>query len=51
MSIYLSMSNARVGSPEWDFIGLTNFRRLFDDPVFWQTAHNSFVFTFESEAI
>jgi multiple sugar transport system permease protein len=51
MSIYLSMSNARVGSPEWQFVGLTNFRRLFADPVFWQTVRNSFVFTFGSEAI
>ena len=51
MSIYLSLSNARVGSPEWHFIGLTNFQRIFEDPVFWQTVRNSFIFTFGSEAI
>lgn len=51
MSMYLSVSNARVGSPEWHFVGLTNYRRLFADPVFWQTVRNSFVFTFGSEAI
>jgi multiple sugar transport system permease protein len=51
MSVYLSLSNARVGSPEWSFVGLTNFRRLFADPTFWQTVRNSFVFTFGSEAI
>ena len=51
MSIYLSFSSARVGSPEWNFVGLTNFRRLFEDPVFWQTVRNSFVFTFGSEII
>src|SRR5262250_3651531 len=51
MSIYLSLSNARVGSPEWHFVGLTNYTRLFADPVFWQTVRNSFVFTFGSEAI
>jgi multiple sugar transport system permease protein len=51
MSIYLSLSNARVGSSEWHFIGLTNFQRIFEDPVFWQTVRNSFIFTFGSEAI
>ena len=51
MSIYLSVSNARVGSPEWHYVGLLNFQRLFADPVFWQTVQNSFVFTFGSEAI
>ena len=51
MSIYLSFSDARVGSPEWHFAGLTNFKRLFEDPVFWQTVRNSFVFTFGSEIV
>ena len=51
MSIYLSVSSARVGSPDWHYVGFTNFRRLFEDPVFWQTVRNSFVFTFGSELI
>ena len=51
MSLYLSVSNARVGSPEWHYVGLLNFQRIFADPVFWQTVRNSFVFTFASEAI
>jgi multiple sugar transport system permease protein len=51
MSVYLSMSSARVGSPEYHFTGLQNYRRLFADPTFWQTVRNSFVFTFGSEAI
>jgi multiple sugar transport system permease protein len=51
MSLYLSLSNARVGSPEWHFVGFTNFRRIFEDPTFWQTVRNSFIFTFGSEAI
>src|SRR5438067_13112428 len=49
MSIYLSLSSARVGSPDWHYVGLVNFRRLFEDPTFWQTVRNSFVFTFGSE--
>ena len=51
MSLYLSVSSARVGSPEWHFVGLLNFQRIFADPVFWQTVRNSFVFTFASELI
>ena len=51
MSIYLSLSSARVGSPDTHFVGLLNYRRLFEDPVFWQTVRNSFVFTFGSELI
>ena len=51
MSIFLSVSSARVGSPDWSYVGLLNFQRLFADPVFWQTVRNSFVFTFVSEAI
>src|SRR5215813_13130137 len=45
MSMYLSMSSARVGSPEHHFVGFINYRRLFEDPTFWQTVRNSFVFT------
>jgi multiple sugar transport system permease protein len=51
MSMYLSVSSARVGSPDSHFVGLVNYQRLFADPVFWQTVRNSFVFTFGSEAI
>ena len=51
MSIYLSLSDARVGNPVWSYVGFRNFERLFQDPVFWQTVRNSFVFTFGSEAI
>jgi multiple sugar transport system permease protein len=51
MSLYLSLSSARVGSPEWHFVGLTNYQRIFEDPTFWQTVRNSFIFTFGSEAI
>ena len=51
MSMYLSLSSARVGTPEMHFVGFQNYQRLFEDPVFWQTVRNSFVFTFGSEAI
>jgi len=51
MSMYLSVSSARVGSMDSHFVGFLNYERLFADPVFWQTVRNSFVFTFGSEAI
>ncbi len=51
MSLYLSVSNARVGSLHSHYVGAQNYTRLFADPVFWQTVRNSFVFTFGSEAI
>lgn len=51
MSIYLSFSNATVGSRTWQFVGFRNYVRLFSDDVFWQTVRNSFIFTFGSEAI
>ncbi|MGH7384299.1 MAG: carbohydrate ABC transporter permease [Candidatus Rokuibacteriota bacterium] len=51
MSVYLSVSSARVGSVESHFVGGQNYARLFADPVFWQTVRNSFVFTFGSELI
>ena len=51
MSLYLSVSSARVGSPDSHFVGLQNYTRLFADPTFWQTVRNSFVFTLGSELI
>src|SRR5258705_699283 len=51
MSLSLSVSSARVGSPESHFVGLQNYTRLFADPTFWQTVRNSFVFTLGSELI
>ncbi len=51
MSIYLSVSSARVGTTESHYVGLQNYTRLFADPVFWQTVRNSFVFTIGSELI
>jgi multiple sugar transport system permease protein len=51
MSVYLSVSSARVGSPDSHFVGLQNYTRLFADPTFWQTVRNSFVFTIGSELI
>ena len=40
-----AFSDVTAGDPSFDFVGLANFRRIFDDPVFWQALRNTFVFT------
>jgi multiple sugar transport system permease protein len=42
--IYLSLQDRRVASPGV-FVGLANFASLAQDPVFWQVARNTFVYT------
>ncbi len=45
LSIVLSLTDATVGNPTYDFVGLETFRRiLFDDPVFRTALWNTFVF-------
>jgi multiple sugar transport system permease protein len=44
MAIYFSLSDYWVGSPG-SFIGLDNFRQIFQNEVFHRTVYNSFVFT------
>jgi len=41
----LAFTNARLVSPEpTHFIGLDNFSRLFQDPLFWKSLRNTFYF-------
>ena len=44
MAVYFSLSNAFIGRPS-QFIGFTNFIRLWDSDAFRQTFQNAFVFT------
>jgi multiple sugar transport system permease protein len=44
MAIYFSLSDYWVGSPG-SFVGLDNFREIFQNEVFHRTVYNSFVFT------
>jgi multiple sugar transport system permease protein len=44
MALYFSLSDYWVGSPG-EFIGLENFRQIFQNEVFHRTVYNSFVFT------
>jgi multiple sugar transport system permease protein len=34
-----------AGDPSFDWVGLRNFDRIFDDPVFWRSLGNTFIFT------
>lgn len=44
-SLYLSFTEfSGFGSPEW--IGLRNYERLFNDPLFFQSMYNTFFYTF-----
>jgi multiple sugar transport system permease protein len=44
MAVYFSLSNAFIGKPS-QFIGITNFVRLWESDAFRQTFQNAFVFT------
>ena len=48
LAIAYAFSDVTTGDPSYDWAGLTNFRRVFDDNVFWQSLRNTFVFTLVS---
>jgi multiple sugar transport system permease protein len=45
LAIAYAFSDVTAGDPSYDWAGLENFRRVFDDPVFWRSLRNTFVFT------
>jgi multiple sugar transport system permease protein len=45
LAIAFAFSDVTTGDPSYDWAGLENFRRVFDDPVFWRSLVNTFVFT------
>jgi multiple sugar transport system permease protein len=45
LAIAFATSDVSAGDPSYDFVGLRNFERAFDDPVFWRSLGNTFVFT------
>jgi len=51
LAVYLSFTNATAGSLEGDFVGVRNFSRVWDDPIFQDALKNTFLFTFASNAI
>lgn len=51
LAIAFAVSDVSAGDPSYDYVGLLNFRRAFDDPVFWRSLENTFVFTAISMAL
>ncbi|HEX5543102.1 MAG TPA: sugar ABC transporter permease [Micromonospora sp.] len=45
LAVGFALSDVTAGDPSYDFVGLRNFERIFDDPVFWQSLGNTFLFT------
>ncbi len=45
LAIAFALSDVSAGDPSYDWAGFDAFRRAFDDPVFWQSLGNTFVFT------
>jgi multiple sugar transport system permease protein len=45
LAIGYALSDVTAGDPSYNFVGLRNFRRAFDDPVFWRSLGNTFIFT------
>lgn len=45
LAIAFALSDVSAGDPSYDWAGLDAFRRAFDDPVFWQSLGNTFIFT------
>lgn len=45
LAIGFAMSDVTAGDPSFDWVGGRNFQAIFDDPVFWQSLGNTFLFT------
>jgi multiple sugar transport system permease protein len=45
LAIAFAFSDVTTGDASYDWAGLSNFRQVFDDPVFWRSLGNTFVFT------
>ncbi|MBG0567932.1 carbohydrate ABC transporter permease [Actinoplanes aureus] len=51
LAIGYSLSDVTAGDPSFDWVGTRNFQRVFEDPVFWRSLGNTFVFTLISMAL
>ncbi len=51
LAIAFSFSDVTAGDPSFDGVGFRNYRRIFDDPVFWHSLQNTLVFTAISMAL
>ena len=51
LAIGFAFSDVTAGDPSFHWAGLRTFERALDDPVFWQSLRNTFVFTVVSMAL
>ena len=49
MAVYYSVSAYTIYNPSWQFVGLSNFVDIIENPSFRQTLYNTFIFTFGSQ--
>ena len=49
LSLYYSVSDASVGSREFHFVGLENFRRIVENRTFWLSLKNTLILTVVSQ--
>ncbi|WP_219416881.1 carbohydrate ABC transporter permease [Pseudonocardia nigra] len=45
LAVAFSLSDVTGGDPSFDWVGFRNFARIFEDPIFWRSLRNTFVFT------
>lgn len=45
LAIAFSFSDITTGDPSFNWAGLRNYRRIFADPIFWQSLRNTLVYT------
>ncbi|HEV3497391.1 MAG TPA: sugar ABC transporter permease [Actinomycetes bacterium] len=51
LAIGFAFSDVTAGDPSFDWAGLQTFQRALDDPVFWRSLRNTFIFTAVSMAL
>lgn len=51
LAVAFAFSDVTAGDPSYDWVGVRNFARVFEDPVFWKALGNTFVFTVVSMAL
>ncbi|WP_068134818.1 carbohydrate ABC transporter permease [Limnochorda pilosa] len=44
IGVYLSFTNYRIISPRYAFVGLANYAKMLDDPLFWTSMKNTFLY-------
>ena len=51
MAVYYSVSAYTIYNPSWQFVGLSNFVDVIENPDFRRTLSNTFIFTFGSQIL